>query len=109
MKAIASSDYLRLMAPWLAALLGCTRTSPFDPSYRFYGTGESAHWPIQSNLNVAAALAVLAEAPDLEALRPAMTREAIRACAIDFLRYALATHKSNGRVAATDGQHWGTH
>ena len=109
MKAIASSDYLRLMAPWLAALPGCTRTSPFDPSYRFYGTGESAHWPIQSNLNVAAALAVLADAPDLEALRPAMTREAIRTYAIDFLRYALATHKSNGRVAATDGQHWGNH
>ncbi|MGI6495003.1 MAG: hypothetical protein ACOX5G_02760 [Kiritimatiellia bacterium] len=97
------------MTPWLAALPGYARTSPFDPGYRFYGTGESAHWPVQSNLNVAAALAVLADAPDLEAFRPAMTREAIRACAFDFLRYALATHKSNGRVLATDGRHWGNH
>ena len=34
------------------------RNVPGHPELAYYGTGESAHWAVQSNMNVAAALAV---------------------------------------------------
>ncbi len=109
MNTVSSSDYVRLMVPWLKPLPEYWRESPANPGYRFYGTGESAHWPTQSNLNVAAALAVLADEPDLDAFAPSMSRGEIRRFALDFFRYALATHKSNKCVVATDGDYWGNH
>lgn len=109
MNTITASDYVRLMTPWLQALPRFLSRSPADPARRFYGTGESAHWPVQSNLNVAAALAVLAEAPELESCSPVMSRDTIRAVAIDCFRYVLDTHRTIRRLPATDGKYWGGH
>ena len=65
MPKITSSRYIEVMTPWLDKLPEYLRQCEFDPSLSCYGTGESAHWPTQSNCNVFAALAVLSEAPEL--------------------------------------------
>ncbi len=92
---IAASDYLELMKPFLAKLPDFLRQA--GPDLQYYGTGESAHWPTQSNCNVFAALAVLSqEKPEL------------RETALSLLRYALRTHVT-GDVPASDGKQWGCH
>ncbi|HQL10434.1 MAG TPA: hypothetical protein PLE35_12590, partial [Lentisphaeria bacterium] len=89
--ALQEKNYVDVMRPWLKVLPQFTRQSLYNPSLRHYGTGESAHWPIQSNFNVFAALAVLGTSPHLEDEKPAMAREEIIRTALDFLRYGLAT------------------
>lgn len=105
---LTEKNYVDLLRPWLKVLPEFTRQSSFNPSLRYYGTGESAHWPIQSNFNVFAALAVLGTSPHLEDEKPAMPREEIIATALDFLRFGLATHLS-GNDVASDGKQWGHH
>lgn len=106
--ALQEKNYVDVMRPWLKVLPQFTRQSLYNPSLRHYGTGESAHWPIQSNFNVFAALAVLGTSPHLEDEKPAMAREEIIRTALDFLRYGLATHLS-GHDVASDGKQWGHH
>lgn len=104
MPKITSSRYIEVMTPWLDKLPEYLRQCEFDPSLCCYGTGESAHWPTQSNCNVFAALAVLSEAPEL----PEKQRLELRGTALSLLRYAMATHVT-GRIPATDGKSWGHH
>lgn len=104
MPKITSSRYIEVMTPWLDKLPEYLRQCEFDPSLSCYGTGESAHWPTQSNCNVFAALAVLSEAPEL----PEKQRLELRGTALSLLRYAMATHVT-GRIPATDGKSWGHH
>lgn len=105
MKAFCSEDYLELMVPWLKVLPKFLRHSPAGT---WYGTGESAHWPVQSNMNVCAALAVMAADPDLEKFSPSLSREEIRQTALELFRYAMKTHRT-GKTPATDGKSWGCH
>lgn len=104
MRRISASDYIDVMKPWLAKLPEFLRTSEYNPGLTCYGTGESAHWPIQSNCNVFAALAVLGTAPEL----PENERAGVRETALALLRYALATHLT-GSDKASDGRQWGHH
>ncbi len=102
MTTISSGDYLRQMLPFLEALPEFLRDSSFGG--RYYGTGESAHWPVQSNCNIFAALAVLGVDPTLPEARRAECRD----LALQLLRYALATHLT-GSERAADGNRWGHH
>ena len=58
MKDFTARNYLELMVPWLRILPSLLRHSDTGT---WYGTGESDHWPVQSNMNVCAALAVMAD------------------------------------------------
>ena len=100
-----SSAYLSLMVPFLKVLPQFLRESEAG---RWYGTGESAHWPVQSNMNVCAALAVMAEDPDFETYNPSLPREEVLAISLDLFRYAMRTHLTGDRKA-TDGKSWGHH
>lgn len=73
-----------------------------SPELAYYGTGEAAHWPVQSNFNVAFALAVLASSPQLDSAEKSEMRE----WALKLFRYGVATHKT-GNTTATCGQQWG--
>ena len=75
------------------------RNVPGHPELAYYGTGESAHWAVQSNMNVAAALAVAG----VEESDPAMMERAL-----SLFRYAMRTHVT-GDLAATDNAQWGRH
>ncbi len=108
MNCIDSSNYLDLLKLWLTKLPFFLRTSEFNPKLTYYGTGESAHWPVQSNCNIFAALAVLGTAPELDEVELPMTRNAIQQTSIQLLRYALATHLT-GSDLASDGKQWGHH
>ena len=57
------------------------------PELAYYGTGESAHWAVQSNMNVCAALAVMAADPAFEKFSPELSREEVRQTALALFRY----------------------
>lgn len=101
---INAGSYVELMLPWLDVLPDFLRDSEYNPGLRYYGTGESASWPVQSNCNVFAALAVLGTEPAVAEPRRAELRET----ALKLLRYCMATHVSGGGRAA-DGKQWGRH
>ena len=101
-----SEVYLSRLIRWLNVLPQFLRTSPAAPGLMWYGTGESAHWPVQSNMNVCAALAVMAADPDFECRQAPLSRSETAETALALLRYALRTHLT-GDLAATDGKSWG--
>ncbi len=70
-----------------------------DSGIRYYGTGESMHWAVQSNMNVMAALAVLGKESGNEKLLDT---------ALSLFRYAMRTHIT-GDMVCTDGEQWGYH
>ena len=96
-----------LMRRWTRFLPTAENISPHDRSARFYGTGEKAHWPVQSNLNVAGACAVLADCMDPETESAAA--DALRETALAYFRYALRTHKAVQDLPTTDHGYWGCH
>ena len=97
---ISEKSYLELMIPFYNFIRKQSRES--DNGFAYYGTGESAHWAIQSNYNVAGALAVLAETPcDIP-----LDKEELRELALKFFRYNLHTHVT-GRAKCTNRQQWG--
>lgn len=99
MKNPSSKQYLAMLTPWLKNINDFLRTSEYNPGLKYYGTGESAHWAVQSNMNVCAALAVagvMKEDGNLIGL------------ALSLFRYAMRTHVT-GDVSATDGKKWGRH
>lgn len=99
--------YLSLMRRWTRFLPTAENISPHDRSARFYGTGEKAHWPVQSNLNVAGACAVLADCMDPET--ESATADALRETALAYFRYTLRTHKAVQDLPTTDHGYWGCH
>ncbi|HOG50840.1 MAG TPA: hypothetical protein PKY10_09635, partial [Lentisphaeria bacterium] len=101
-------SYLDLMTPWLNVMPQFIRRSQYNPRLRYYGTGESLHWPTQSNMNVFAALAILGTSPELPEAELPISRQEIIDTALDLLRYALATH-ATGTEKASDGKQWGHH
>ena len=70
---------------------------PVSDAVSYYGTGEAAHWAVQSNFNVAGGLAVLGEYTD--------NRELIE-LALKLFRYNLECHKTGQRMAQGNHQ-WG--
>lgn len=108
MSDLNSKHYLELMVPWLRVLPDFLRTSARDPRLLYYGTGESNHWPVQSNQNICAALAVMATHPELESLNPSISREQLLQYALALFRYSIRTHKT-GSLPASDGRQWGYH
>lgn len=103
-----SASYVKSMIPFLRALPQFLRTPEGHSELLYYGTGESASWPVQSNMNVCAALAVLAADPDFEQHHPTISRNEARAIALKLFRYAMRTHVT-GDLKATDGKQWGRH
>ena len=101
-----ATDHLRLLERWANAMRGFVRVSPKNRDLSYYGTGESAHWPVQSNFNVFSALAVLGTAPELDGKRTGMKRDDIRSLSLSLLRYGLSTHKGEANVCTDNGQ-WG--
>ena len=96
---IAEKDYLELMLPFYNFVKLQSRTRG---EFGFYGAGDSAHWSIQSNYNVAGALAVLAETPcDIP-----LDKDEVRELALKFFRYNLHTHVT-GTATCTNELQWG--
>ena len=77
---INASDYVRLMVPFLKGLPDAIRSHAEYPELKYYGTGEAGHWSEQCNQQMAGALAVLAEDPDLEKYDPGGESAAGHSC-----------------------------
>ena len=105
----SSLDFTRAAVPFLKALPAYLRDVPGEPGLKHYGTGESGHWAVQINQQVAGALACLAENPATLA-EAGCTRNAgeLRDLALAMTRYSLRTH-CTGDLACTDGKKWGRH
>ena len=105
----SSLDFTHAAVPFLKALPTYLREVPGEPALKHYGTGESGHWAVQINQQVAGALACLAEDPaTLAEAGCAQSAEELRALALAMTRYSLRTHKT-GDLKCTDGQQWGRH
>ena len=72
-----------------------------DKKHAYYGTGEAAHWAVQSNFNVAGGMAILAE----QTQDPVIEKEA-RELALKLFRYNLYSHKT-GPLKNSCGEEWG--
>lgn len=96
---ISEKNYMDLLVPFFDFVKEQSREGA---GYRYYGTGEAAHWSIQSNFNVAGALAVMAETPEDIPL----DKEEILDLALKFFRYNLHTHVT-GRSKCSDNGQWG--
>jgi hypothetical protein len=105
---ITYRDYVAPMIPFLRSLPDAIRTCPEDPSLKFYGTGDTGHWAVQCSQQVFAALAILADVPDLEELGCPWSAERLRELALSLFRYSIRTHLT-GDLPASDGQRWGRH
>lgn len=103
-------QYLKPAVRFLSFLPRAVETASADPSLKFYGTGESGHWAVQSSLQVAAGLAILStvDARDLAAAGSPYTPEELRSLALSLFRYSFRTHLT-GDIDCTDGGRWGRH
>lgn len=106
----SSLDFTRAAVPFLRALPRHLRDVPGEPSLRHYGTGESGHWAVQINQQVAGALACLASLPPetLAEAGCAQSAAELRDLALAMTRYSLRTHRT-GDLDCTDGKKWGRH
>lgn len=102
------TDYARLMIPFLRSLPDAMRTCAADPLLRYYGTGDSGHWAVQSSQQVLSALAVLSVTPDLASLGSPLSADELRELALSMLRYSLRTHLT-GDLECVEGARWGRH
>ena len=105
----SSLDFTRAAVPFLRALPLFLRDVPGEPGLKHYGTGESGHWAVQINQQVAGTLACLAANPATlaEAGSP-MSADEMVDLALAMTRYSLRTHKT-GDLLCSDGQQWGRH
>lgn len=94
------SSYLELMCSFWNFAESQIREAGDGLAY--YGTGEAAHWPIQSNYNVAGALAVLGTtAEDIP-----HDKDEILETALKLFRYNMACH-ATGSCKCSCGEQWG--
>lgn len=105
---ITYDDYVWPMIPFLKSLPDAIRTCKDDPSLKFYGTGDTGHWAVQSNQQVLSAIAVLSDTPDIEKYGSPYSAAELRELALSMLRYSLRTHMT-GDLDAIDGKRWGRH
>ncbi|MDD5728417.1 MAG: hypothetical protein PHV59_07645 [Victivallales bacterium] len=106
MQKMNSQMYARVLENWLPAAAKYFYSPGENPEIMCYGTGESHHWAVQTNMNVFAALAVLAMSPDLDETAIGMSREALQDIALKLLRYSLRTHHT-GRLFCSNRKQWG--
>ena len=92
--------YIDLMVPFYNFVRQEVRR--VDENLSYYGTGEAGHWAIQSNFNVAGALAVLANTA--EDIPP--DKNELRDLALRLFRYNLSAHQT-GNGHASCGNKWG--
>lgn len=77
-----------------------------DASLAYYGPGEADHWSVQMSLQVATALAILADEPAEDLAAAGVDAGQLSDTALALFRYALRTH-ATGDMACTDGRRWG--
>ncbi len=106
----SSLDFTRAAVPFLKALPAYLRDVPGEPGLKHYGSGESGHWAVQINQQVAGALACLASLPPetLSEAGCALSAAELRDMALAMTRYSLRTHRT-GDLDCTDGKKWGRH
>ena len=106
----SSLEFARAAVPFLRALPRYLRDVPGEPALKHYGSGESGHWAVQINQQVAGALACLAELPPdvLAGVGCTQGADELRDLALAMTRYSLRTHVT-GDLNCTDGKRWGRH
>ena len=97
---ITEKSYIDLMVPFCSFSESETRNAGAGLNY--YGTGEAGHWAIQSNYNVAGALAVLAATN----IAIPLDKERLMDKALSLFRYNLSSHVT-GSGKASCGNKWG--
>jgi hypothetical protein len=97
---LSEKSYLELMVPFYQFVKKNVYKVTDDLWY--YGTGEACHWAVQSNFNVAGALAILATTKEDIPVDKAECMD----LALKLFRYNLATHKT-GTLNCTCGNQWG--
>lgn len=91
--------YIDLMAPFYNMVKREIRS---NGDLTYYGTGEAGHWAIQSNFNVAGALAVLGTTGE----NTSVCKDEVLELAMKLFRYNLATHQT-GTQKCSCGNQWG--
>ena len=106
--ASAWRPYLPPAAKFLRFLPQAIETCRGDSSLKYYGTGESGHWAVQSSQQVAAGLAILSTLPDADLAAAGSPWKAaeLRDLSLALFRYSFRTHVT-GDLTCTDGQRWG--
>ena len=84
---LSEQSFVSLMKPFFRFVKTQVRES--ENGLAYYGTGEASSWAVQSNFNIAGALAVLASAQDVTDAE----KEEYITLALKLFRYNLATHK----------------
>ena len=92
-------SYLDLLVPFYNFVKRETRD--VSESLSYYGTGEAGHWAIQSNFNVAGALAILGTAKGT-----GLDQEEVITRSLKLFRYNLNSH-ATGKGHASCGNQWG--
>jgi hypothetical protein len=105
MSAIAHSDYLRLLEPWVKAFREYCYTPPARKELLCYGTGFNG-WGMQTHQKAFAAIAVLAADPGTDRTRTGMSRTELLDSALRMLRFTLESHVE-GSYQCEDGTSWG--
>ncbi len=77
-----------------------------DASLAYYGPGQSDHWSVQMSLQVATALAILADEPAETLVASGVDARQVSDTALALFRYALSTHATGDRNCV-DGRKWG--
>jgi hypothetical protein len=106
MQNITASSYTKVIENWVKAASKYFYTPTDNSNIMCYGTGESLHWAVQTNLNAFAALAVLATSPDLDENLVGMSKSELLNISIKMLRYSLQTHHT-GKKLCSDNKQWG--
>jgi hypothetical protein len=106
MQQTTSNSYVKILENWVQAASKYFYTPADNPDIMCYGTGESHHWAVQTNMNAFAALAVLATSPDLDESVIGMSRKELLDITLKMLRYTLRTHLS-GENFCSNNKQWG--
>jgi hypothetical protein len=106
MQQISSSSYVKVLENWVQGAAKYFYTPTDSPDIMCYGTGESHHWAVQTNMNAFAAFAVLATSPDLDENAIGMSRDKLLDITFKMLRYTLQTHLS-GEHLCSNNKKWG--
>jgi hypothetical protein len=106
MQKISSENYIKILENWVQAASEYFYTPAGQTDIMCYGTGESHHWAVQTNMNAFAAFAVLVSSPELNEEVIGMTREELLNITLKMLRYTLRTHLS-GENFCSNNKQWG--
>ena len=106
MQKITSNSYIKILKNWVQATSEYLYTPADNPDIMCYGTGESHHWAVQTNMNAFAAFAVLATSPTLDESTIGMSRKELLDITLKMLRYTLRTHIS-GKIFCSNNKQWG--